>query len=430
MSWRRNLRPASFRGVRFEVLGDGERGGLRGAHHVYPMRDQGWVQQLGLEDDRITLDAFVIGDDFAERREALKAALKEPGNGELIDPWLGPRQVVVDPNAGWSISHTVRRGRMTRFSLSFLVAPAEATGPETGVDGRAATDAAADALEGTLADTIAERLNLDGLDGLIADASATMGTVFTEIDAARALAQRIANIPGTVVSTLLQPVTEVRQFALDVIGIGDAFTGIGALLDGVALGIGGRTRTTDAASAPGARPAARLPTPSLAEPSGTVRAATAALDRVTTSAAASPRIAENRAAIGTAFDLSLVSELARASVRKRYAAHGEAIEAMRDLEVRIERELRREADRVAPDDILIRRLTDLRASARDAILASAGNLAPVATVSTGESLPVLAAAWRIDCAIDGEADLIARNAVVHPLWAPVELDVIREGSDA
>lgn len=429
MSWRRNLRPASFRGVRFEVLGDGERGGQRGAHHVYPSRDQGWVQQLGLEDDRITLDAYVIGDDFADRRDALKAALKEAGNGELIDPWLGPRQVVVDPNAGWSISHATRRGRMARFSLSFLVAPTESTGPETGIDGIAATGAHADALEGTIAGTLAERLQLDGLDGLIADAGSVMSGVFAEIDAARGLAQRIASVPGTVISTLLQPVAEVRQLALDAIAIGDAFTGIGAMLDGVALGIGGRNRSAAAASAPGARPPARLPSPSLASPAGTVRAATAALDRAASAPSVSPRIAANRAALATAFDLGLIGELARASVARPYAAHGEAIEGMRDLEVRIEREVRREADRAEPDDALIRQLTDLRATARDAMLARAANLAPVATVRLGESLPVLAAAWRIHGGIDGEADLTQRNAVVHPLWAPSVVDVIRGGGD-
>ena len=96
---------------------------------------------------------------------------------------------------------------------------------------------------------------------------------------------------------------------------------------------------------------------------------------------------------------------------------------MRDLDARIDLAIFREADRSDADDRVVRRLGDLRGAAREALLAAAVDLPRIERRRFGESLPTLAVAWRVHASTEGEADIIARNGIVHPLWAPASLEV-------
>lgn len=89
LSWRDQLRPASFRGIRFGVLAADTQFGRRNAVHEYPYRDTVWVEDMGRQARAIRLIGFIVGDNVIQQRERLIARCEEPGDGELVHPSLG-----------------------------------------------------------------------------------------------------------------------------------------------------------------------------------------------------------------------------------------------------------------------------------------------------------------------------------------------------
>ena len=89
------LLPASFRGVPFEVTSGSLKGGRRTVVHEYPQRDNPYVEDLGRATRQVTIEAFVVGDDYIDRGTALLAEIEKPGSGTLIHPWLGEMTVTV-----------------------------------------------------------------------------------------------------------------------------------------------------------------------------------------------------------------------------------------------------------------------------------------------------------------------------------------------
>lgn len=116
-TWRDELHPASFRGVPFHVDSDSMPVGRRTQVHEYPQRDKPLVEDLGRVTREIKMAAFVIGEDFLIKRDALLNALDKPGAGELIHPWYGRLMVTA---TGCSVGHERREGGMARFDLVFV----------------------------------------------------------------------------------------------------------------------------------------------------------------------------------------------------------------------------------------------------------------------------------------------------------------------
>ena len=61
-SWFKQLNPASFRGVRFGVLGADGRFGRRLAEHDYPNRDKPYMEDMGRSARRINMVGFLVED--------------------------------------------------------------------------------------------------------------------------------------------------------------------------------------------------------------------------------------------------------------------------------------------------------------------------------------------------------------------------------
>lgn len=122
MAWRANLVDASFRGVGFQVNEtEAPIAGRRLAVHEYPGRDEPFVEDLGRRTKKWSIEAFVIGDNYATVRDRLIDACDMPGAGELVHPYLGSLQVACE---GCDLMERTREGRMARFSLSFVEAGA------------------------------------------------------------------------------------------------------------------------------------------------------------------------------------------------------------------------------------------------------------------------------------------------------------------
>lgn len=191
MAWRDKLRKASFRDVPFEVVDDSNKGGRRTQTHEFPQRDEPYTEDLGRATREFNVTAFVIGDDYMARRDALIAALEKAGPGTLAHPWLGNRQV--QPR-DFSYSHSLTTGGMCEFQLVFveageLVFPAAADSP--GAQVMLAADQVTAAAE---ADFLSS-YKVDGLpafvlDGAVADLE---GYVDTASKALGGMSQVLAN---------------------------------------------------------------------------------------------------------------------------------------------------------------------------------------------------------------------------------------------
>ncbi len=146
-SWRDKLRPASFRGVPFEVEGDKVPVGRRVVTHEYPGKNVPYVEDMGRVTREYKITAFVIGADYMDKRDKLLTAVETEGEGELVHPWLGTLKVKAGVG---EMSHSWAEGGMARFDLSFTES-GELVNPTTKVNtGKVASSAGAALAEGGL----------------------------------------------------------------------------------------------------------------------------------------------------------------------------------------------------------------------------------------------------------------------------------------
>lgn len=160
MAWRDNLRPASFRGVPFEVDTSSLTVGRRLARHEYPQRDIPFMEDMGRKAREYKVDALILGPDYMDDRDALIAAIEAAGAGQLVHPYYGTLQVVVTGEC--QISESTESGGRAKIAITFLEAglPQE---PEMASDTEAVLEAQYDACEDAIAADFAESFSIDGL---------------------------------------------------------------------------------------------------------------------------------------------------------------------------------------------------------------------------------------------------------------------------
>lgn len=95
MSWLDNLRPASFRGVKFYVESTKKTLGRRAVVHEFPNRETPFTQDMGRIATAWSLDGHVLGTDYDEAKAKLEEAFNKFGPGELIHPYDGLQMVQV-----------------------------------------------------------------------------------------------------------------------------------------------------------------------------------------------------------------------------------------------------------------------------------------------------------------------------------------------
>lgn len=117
MAWPDDLYPASFRGVPFEVEGSDTELARRHELHEFPGRDGGVVEEFGRSPDRLSLEAFVVGDDWLERKRLLAEACTQRGSGTLVHPWWGAFSAFC---TSCTVRESSRDGGIVTFQLEFL----------------------------------------------------------------------------------------------------------------------------------------------------------------------------------------------------------------------------------------------------------------------------------------------------------------------
>lgn len=133
MSWRDALnwadasntlrKKASFRGAKFFIRSSDGSVGRRNVVHQYPLKNEAFIEDLGLDVDQFTIEAYVLqnadnGQDYFAERNELIAALKAEGSGTLEHPFLGTKQVSVLGRA--TFRESFAPGGIAEFSITFV----------------------------------------------------------------------------------------------------------------------------------------------------------------------------------------------------------------------------------------------------------------------------------------------------------------------
>lgn len=124
-----------FRGIEFHVPDTSTEAGRRVVETLFPGIDAAAYDDYGRAPNTVSLDGFVIGDDYQSKGKALEAAFNTAGPATLTHPWLGPMTVIVEDVA--QISFSDRELRMVRFSVTFkrMQGGSGLTGASLGVSG-------------------------------------------------------------------------------------------------------------------------------------------------------------------------------------------------------------------------------------------------------------------------------------------------------
>ena len=119
--WTQEIRKASFRGVVFEIDSATMQFGRRGTIHEFPFKDIPFAEDTGRKARVFNFAAFVDGDDYLDRRDALLKAIEDISTpGKLTLPTLG--DIRVKPTDNCSVTFNNRQGGIERFTLNFVEA--------------------------------------------------------------------------------------------------------------------------------------------------------------------------------------------------------------------------------------------------------------------------------------------------------------------
>lgn len=118
-AWFQQLQPGSWRGVGFVLDAGDTAAGRRVAIHEYPYRDDAWAEDLGKLPRRFTIQAFMVGDDCYQQRDAMLRAVEQSGSGTLVHPTLGSVQCVL---LEFQCADRRERGRVVELQFAFILA--------------------------------------------------------------------------------------------------------------------------------------------------------------------------------------------------------------------------------------------------------------------------------------------------------------------
>jgi prophage DNA circulation protein len=223
MSWRDELRPASFRGVAFETRGHDLSGGRRLARHEYPQRDEPYMEDLGKKAREYRVNAFVIGPDYMAARDALIDALEQTGPGELVHPFHGRVSVVAGE---FGMRESTEDGGMAVFSLIFT-ASGKLAEPDVGIDAAAELEESQESAFDSIADDFASMFDLSGLPAWsLDDIEATLNE-YLSLDTFKAIASDVSSFVSRVTELALKPLS----FANSVIAMVRKLTDVSSILD-------------------------------------------------------------------------------------------------------------------------------------------------------------------------------------------------------
>ncbi|UPG89265.1 DNA circularization N-terminal domain-containing protein [Luteibacter aegosomaticola] len=454
MSWFDELRPASFRGVPFAVLGGEGRFGRRVAVHEYPGKDRPYVEDLGRSTRRIGLVGFLVEDSLVYgggsvmgQRDRMIAAVEQAGPGILVHPTLGELRVSV-PDGGLGVSERWDQGRYFELSFSFIES-GERVFPSSTVSNTSLVGSLIDALGlSAAADFVSSmtrmvNLGLGIVRGVVSLGNAVVAQVVAvsagfQVEAGQAArdATNLANLASLLTGNFgrYQNANVASAYSKSRSSVSATPTTITAL---TAQGAQGRAAVTQAGvdlmsaaagldgSTVAALPAAAQGvTSSLASvalnPGDGVRLFTGLAvfqpDAVSVPGQTGAAMAIAQDATASLFRRCAIGELARAAIAYAPSSHDDA-DAVRDqVTAVLDSEILHAGD--IGDDQTFLALRELRQALVAALSTIAGGLSAIQDFRLPGSSPALAVAQRLYQDATRADELVAEAVPIHPAFMP------------
>lgn len=396
--WKDKLRPATFRGVKFEVDSSTYGGGRRGVTHEFPGRDIPFREDTGRKARTYKVQAYLVGSDYLTRKNALIDALEKPGSGELIHPYFGRAKVCLEGE--FSVEESSGTGGFVRISANFVEAGEEIF-PKATADAQALLSA-----QSGLVDQVAQG-ELGG-------------------------AMSVANQPQFVVD---DATTKVGAFSDQLDSYTSGMTGSSSAVADFAFSVRDlKASAKDLVGKPGELGAKMGSSISFLEAAGNPSDVFGAVkglwpfgsDDSAISRTTSTREtqANNRTALNVFVQTIAVTAGARAASQVTYASHEEATAARDEITAQIDK-----ISETTTSDELYNAIQDLRAQVVRAIPAPDQTLARIAEVTPKATQPSIALAYELYESLELEPDLVSRNRISHPGFLPagVSLEVLDRG---
>lgn len=431
------LRPASFRGVPFGVLGSEAKFGRRLSVHEYPYRDKPWVEDLGRKTRPFSLTGFLVADSLVygggevlAQRDAMAAAAEQSGSGILIHPTYGELTVSLETV---SIVERWDTGRYFDLQFSFIES-GDRVFPSPETDTGAQLDAAADGLDDAAADDYDA-----GLIGFLEDGAAvidavveTVGFWYVVIRHAVSDATRVFNLvcrlSGSygryyggasrgVFNTVSYPVSTVSAL------IAEGAAAV-AVVDAAAVALSASFGAFRAGATARVSAAAHVLVSAMlacfTNPADAVRVIVGLCARAATRpVSATPMgasIAAAQAATNTLFRRTMVAALARACRQYQPASHDDAVSLMRRVVAVMDAEIVIAGDH--GDDASFAALRRLRAAVIADLQARGASLSMIEEFTFASAMPSAALAWRLYGKSGREPGLVQQVDPIHPLFMP------------
>lgn len=388
-SYTDRMQPAAYRGVPFKVLRVETEGGRRVPVHQFPLRDRASVEDLGRSVRRYSMRAFIIGDDFIERRDRLIKVLETPGpgfprkvGGILVHPTFGRLQAVPET---WRMVEGRGEGNSTAIDITFIES-GDILGPVETVGRVAAVDTAADALQDAAGATVTAELAVTGPETIREAAStavAGFGAKIRELSFFTGTASKVAAL-GASVTRLVGQATQLATSPIELVAaVREANDGIRAAV----------SNQRDALTS--------------YESLFTLTATQAIGTSATTTAAN-----KNATMLSRLFRMSAVAGAAQAGARVPWEFRGEAVEA-RD---RIFAQL----DTLTDDstDSELDALLTLRRLVTSAVPDPSQDLPRLRDITLPRARIAAVLAYQLYGDVDREAEIITRNRLRHPGRVP------------
>ena len=387
------LRPASFRGVRFQVEDVEYGGGRRLVTFEYPQRDVPNTQDLGRSARSLEFDAFLVGEDYVAQANNLLVALEKGGAATLVHPWFGSMTV----NAG---RYRLRLNRALGFAAISIscVESGALEFPQVAI----ATPAASKKAAGSLLDALKARFagvfkTLGYINYVASQAIVYYGKVLTILSNplfALASSLGFGTLPGNLSS--------LAALISDPAGL---VTGFSNLLDISGLAKAGAIGTSDAITVPMVSGLTAMAT----------SAALAAPADAPYSTATMAQVQTNQAAILASARQNLLVQAVGLSSYIQCAVYDDTI-AVRDL---LAAALDAEALQ-ADGDGLYFALMDARAAMWNDLTTRSANAARLLTWTPPVVMPMLVVAYRFYGDAARADEITARNKIANPGFVPVE----------
>jgi prophage DNA circulation protein len=392
--WLKTLWAASFKGVPFYFESDDEEGGRDNVKHVFPNRDDPFIEDLGEALRFYGGTAYVHGDNADSLAAALKSVLASRGPGTLVVPYFGPVTVHCET---FKRSTQLDKMGYVAFELKFVRAGASSALISVPFLQNQAFGAAETAAN-LIGQLFPQQVTVDRTqpDYVVSGAIDTLASGAAAVDVMRqqypvdpavsaklrdgiatfiaTVPDAIAGDPGGVAATLI---ALVRQFA-------DALPAVSAVRATVEL-----AGAFEDATAPRAKayisPIAQL-------------------------------TADNIAAATRMVRLAAVTAYAESVLRMTFTSRPDGVTARGEVAERFENELYNTTGAaLAPLYVAVEAL---RGRVIEWLTQTINNLAPVITVESARIRPSLDLAWILYADPLRADELVARNNVRHPSFMP------------